>query len=138
MFPFLLGLTLVALVSWPGTTFADPLTQPSGNVPLAGHYRILVVPGNQQSPFLIDTVSGCMWRLIKDKNTKPFVAVEADAQNLDLSYAEVLMVERIDFSPLTNKSKRGFKPDLQKGKCGRFTVGLTPEPPPPNEQAPEP
>ncbi|MGH7166172.1 MAG: hypothetical protein ACREIS_11680 [Nitrospiraceae bacterium] len=94
-----------------------------------GRFQLVVVPGHPGSPFLIDTMSGCIWHQVQNQDTKRTTFVEVDVENLHWSWgsgAQQLLAGRIDAANLTDEQKRALKDNLQRTACGLTSVVLTP------------
>jgi len=116
-----LGLSQVA--------FAETAAPAPGTPPVAGRYQMVVVPGHNGSPFLIDTATGCVWHIFLDEKTKRSTFIEVDVENLHWSWgsgAQQILASRVDASTLNDEQKRTLKQDLQKTACGVSHVVLTP------------
>jgi len=106
-----------------------------------GRYQLVVVPTHDGSPFLLDTVTGCIWHQVQDKDTKRTTFVEVDVTNLHWSWgsgAQSILASRIDTSSLEDKQKKLLKEGLQKTACGLSNVVLTPGPTSPGQTPPKP
>lgn len=116
-----------------------PPVSPAGVVPQAGapapsstlygRFQLVVVPGHPGSPFLIDTMSGCLWHQIQNQDTKRTTFVEVDVENLHWGWgtgAQQLLAGRIDAANLTDDQKRALKDNLQRTACGLSSIVLTP------------
>jgi ABC-type sugar transport system substrate-binding protein len=132
---FFLAASLVSA----GVAFAQTPAAP-GAVPPAGRFQLVVVPGHQANPFMIDTATGCLWHAVQDAKTKRYSFTEVDVENLHWSYAsgaQTVIASRIDASPITGEQKTALKQNLQKTSCGLFNVTLAPGPAQPGAEAPE-
>lgn len=96
---------------------------------LVGRYQLVVVPGHAASPFLLDTVTGCVWQQGQSQETKRTVFLEADVENLHWSWGsgtQQILSSRVDNSSFTDEQKRVWKESLQRTSCGSTNVVLTP------------
>ncbi len=127
-----MGRTLVMLLmclALPPTVFADSAAPAPGGASPVGRFQLFVVPGHAGNPFLVDTVSGCVWHLFQDEKTKRSTFIEVDVENLHWSWgsgAQQVLVSRVDAANLTDEQKRVLKQELQKTGCGLSSVVLTP------------
>ena len=114
-----------AILAVPATVLAQQVV-----VPPTGRYQLVVVPGHAGSPFLVDTTTGCVWSGIQDPGSKRTAFVEAEVQNLHWGLAsQQLLAQRIDAAPELNADqKRNLKQELERTRCGAFSVLLTPGP----------
>ena len=119
----LIVLVWVALAA-PATVLAQQVV-----VPPTGRYQLVVVPGHAGSPFLVDTTTGCVWSGIQDPESKRTAFVEVEVQNLHWGLAsQQLLASRIDAAPELNADqKRALKAELERTRCGAFSVLLTPD-----------
>lgn len=137
----LVGLLLVGSGSALAATSKEgPLQSGAPGVPppspapaqAAGRYQLIVVQGHSGSPFLLDTLTGCIWHQVQHEQTKRTTFVEVDVENLHWSWgsgAQQVLGGRIDASNLPDEQKRMLKESLQKTGCGLSNVVLTPGPP---------
>lgn len=121
-----------------GVTNADqgvgvnaPATGPTPIAPgiLVGRYQLVVVPGHAASPFLLDTVTGCLWQQGQSQETKRTVFLEVDVENLHWSWGsgtQQILSSRVDNASFTEEQKRVWKDSLQRTSCGSTNVVLTP------------
>jgi hypothetical protein len=96
-----------------------------------GRFQLFLAPGHSGSPFLLDTVTGCIWHQVQNEQTKRTTFVEVDVENLHWSWgsgAQQILASRVDGSNLTDEQKRLLKESLQKTGCGLSNVVLTPGP----------
>jgi hypothetical protein len=96
---------------------------------LVGRYQLVVVPGHASSPFLLDTVTGCLWQQGQSQETKRTVFLEVDVENLHWSWGsgtQQILSSRVDNSSFTDEQKRTWKESLQRTSCGSTNVVLTP------------
>jgi hypothetical protein len=79
------------------------------------------------SPFLVDTTTGCVWSAVQDQESKRTAFVEVEVQNLHWSMAsQAVLSQRIDSSTELNADqKRALKGELERTRCGQFSVLLT-------------
>jgi hypothetical protein len=94
-----------------------------------GRYQLVVVPNHPANPFLIDTMTGCLWHLLPQSDSKRASFVEADVENLHWSWgsgSQQVLANRIDTSNLTEPQKHTMKESIQKTSCGNTSVMLTP------------
>ncbi len=94
-----------------------------------GRYQLVVVPGHAASPFLLDTVTGCVWQQGQSQETKRTVFLEVDVENLHWSWGsgtQQILSSRVDTSSFTEEQKRAWKESLQRTSCGSTNVVLTP------------
>lgn len=97
--------------------------------PAVGRYQLVVVPGHTASPFLLDTVTGCLWQQGQSQETKRTVFLEVDVENLHWSWGsgtQQILSSRVDNSSFTDEQKRVWKESLQRTSCGSTNVVLTP------------
>ena len=102
-------------------------------------FQLFVAPGHSGSPFLLDTVTGCIWHQVQNDTTKRTTFVEVDVENLHWSWgsgAQQILASRVDGSNLADEQKRALKESIQKTGCGLSNVVLTPGPAPAAGQAP--
>lgn len=112
------------------------LTMPAGAsaqqvvAPPTGRYQLVVVPGHPAGPFLVDTATGCMWQAVQDQEGKRTAFVEAEVQNLHWNLAsQAVLSQRIDASTELNADqKRAVKQELERTRCGAFSVLMVPAP----------
>jgi hypothetical protein len=97
--------------------------------PPTGRYQLVVAAGIAGSPFLVDTTTGCVWSTVQDQESKRTAFIEVEVQNLHWSLAsQAVLSQRIDASPELNADqKRAIKGELERTRCGQFSVLLTPE-----------
>ena len=96
---------------------------------LVGRYQLVVVPGHTASPFLLDTVTGCIWQQGQSQETKRTVFLEVDVENLHWSWGsgtQQILSSRVDNASFTEEQKRVWKESLQRTSCGSTNVVLTP------------
>lgn len=96
---------------------------------LVGRYQLIVVPGHAASPFLLDTMTGCLWQQGQSQETKRTVFLEVDVENLHWSWGsgtQQILSSRVDHSSFTDDQKRAWKESLQRTSCGSTNVVLTP------------
>lgn len=108
---------------------AGPAGAPPLLAPVVGRYQLIVVPGHSASPFLLDTVTGCVWQQGQSQETKRTVFLEADVENLHWSWGggtQQILSSRVENSSFTDDQKRLWKESLQKTSCGSTNVVLTP------------
>jgi hypothetical protein len=95
-----------------------------------GRFQLIAVPGHPGSPFLLDTVTGCLWPQVQQPETKRTIFIEIDVENLHWSWGRgslQLLASRIDAAMGVNdQQKRALKESLQKTACGSTNVVLTP------------
>ncbi len=117
-------LIFLVFLAIPSIAFAQQVV-----VPPTGRYQLVVVPNHSESPFLLDTTTGCVWHLIQHQETKRSSFIEVDVENLHWSWgsgAQQLLAVRIDASELSAEQKRALKQELQRTGCGVSNVVLTP------------
>lgn len=120
---------LLMCLALPTMAFADASALAPGGASPAGRFQLFVVPGHVGNPFLVDTVSGCVWHLFHDEKAKRSTFIEVDVENLHWSWgsgAQQVLVSRVDAANLTDEQKRVLKQELQKTGCGLSSVVLTP------------
>lgn len=100
-------------------------------VPPTGRYQLVVAAGIAGSPFLVDTTTGCVWSTVQDQESKRTAFIEVEVQNLHWSLAsQAVLSQRIDGTPELNADqKRALKGELERTRCGAFSVLMTPEQP---------
>ena len=98
-------------------------------MPPTGRYQLVVAAGIPGSPFLVDTTTGCVWSAIQDQESKRTAFIEVEVQNLHWSLgSQALLAQRIDGSTELNPDqKRALKGELERTRCGQFSVLLSPE-----------
>jgi len=104
-----------------------------------GRFQMFLAPGHSGSPFLLDTITGCIWHQVQNEQTKRTTFVEVDVENLHWSWgsgAQQILASRVDGSNLTDDQKRLLKESLQRTGCGLSNVVLTPGPGPGSSQSP--
>lgn len=114
-----------------GMAFAENAIPSPQAPPPTGRYQLIVVPSHSGSPFLLDTVTGCLWQQVQHQETKRTTFVEVDVENLHWSWgsgAQQILASRVDASALPDEQKRTLKESLQKTACGLSNVVLTPGP----------
>jgi len=102
---------------------------PAPSATFNGRFQLVVVSGHPGSPFLIDTMSGCVWHQIQNQDTKRTAFIEVDVENLHWGWgtgAQQLLASRIDAANLSDDQKRALKDNLQRTACGLSSVVLTP------------
>lgn len=105
------------------------VTPGSGPPPQAGRFQLIVVPGHNGSPFLLDTTTGCLWHQYYHQQTNRTTFIEVDVENLHWGWgtgAQQLLASRIEATNLSDEQKRTLKDNLQKTTCGSAGVMLTP------------
>ena len=114
---------LVALVI-PAAASAQQVVMPP-----PGRYQLVVASAVPGSPFLVDTTTGCVWSAIQDQENRRTAFIEVEVQNLHWSLgSQALLSQRIDSSPELNADqKRALKGELERTRCGQFSVLLSPE-----------
>lgn len=121
-------------------TFAMPAVALAQQVvmPPSGRYQIVVSTGQVGGLFLLDTSSGCVWSAVQDPETKRPAFIEVEVQNLHWGLtSQQLLMSRIDASTELNPDqKRALKSELDRTRCGAFSVLLTPGPVPGGAPAP--
>jgi hypothetical protein len=108
-----------------------PTSPTSGSSSAGGRYQLVVVPGHDGSPFLLDSTSGCLWQQVHNQETKRTTFVEVDVENLHWSWgsgAQQVLAARVDAATAPDDQKRILKESLQKTGCGLSNVVLTPGP----------
>jgi hypothetical protein len=114
----------------PPLSQATPATSaPSFSSIGIGRFQLLSVPDDPMSPFLLDTVTGCLWHRLTQNDTKRVSFIEIDVENLHWSWGggtQQVLAARIESSSLSDQQKRLFKDGLQKTACGVTNVVLTP------------
>jgi len=97
--------------------------------PPPGRFQLVVATGIAGSPFLVDTMTGCVWSNVQDPESKRTAFIEVEVQNLHWSLAsQAVLAQRIDSSTELNaEQKRTLKGELERTRCGQFSVLLTPE-----------
>ena len=100
-------------------------------MPPTGRYQLVVAAGVPGSPFLVDSTTGCIWSAVQDQESKRTAFIEVEVQNLHWSLAsQQLLGTRIDASAdLNADQKRALKGELERTRCGAFSVLLTPDQP---------
>ena len=104
---------------------------------IPGRFQLFLAPGHSGSPFLLDSVTGCIWHQVQNEQTKRTTFVEVDVENLHWSWgsgAQQILASRVDGSNLTDDQKRLLKESLQRTGCGLSNVVLTPGPGPGSSQ----
>jgi hypothetical protein len=119
-------------------------------MPPTGRYQLVVATGIAGSPFLVDTTTGCVWSAVQDPESKRTAFIEVEIQNLHWSLgSQAVLSQRIDGSTeLSADQKRALKGELERTRCGQFSVLLAPDQgtarpgesktPPPPTKAPAP
>nr|MBI3613543.1 hypothetical protein [Nitrospirota bacterium] len=105
------------------------VTPGSGTPAQAGRFQLIVVPGQNGSPFLLDTATGCLWHQYYHQQTNRTTFIEVDVENLHWGWgtgAQQLLASRIEATNLSDEQKRTLKDNLQKTTCGSAGVMLTP------------
>jgi len=119
-----------SLVTLIGLAIALPVAAVAqqGAVPSPGRYQMIVTPGSPSHPFLLDTITGCVWQAIEEPETKRTGFIEVEVQNLHWGLAsQQIIAARIDNNTSLNPDqKRTIKQELEKTRCGAFSVLLTP------------
>ena len=134
-----LGMLVGMLVTTALSCAASPQLSQTEMAPIArseqpgqgtlGRYQLVVVPSHPGNPFLIDTMTGCVWHLLPQPDSKRASFVEADVENLHWSWgsgSQQVLANRIDTSNLTEPQKHAMKESIQKTSCGNTSVMLTP------------
>jgi hypothetical protein len=130
---------LLAFLVFPTAALAQASVSAPVAFPPPGRYQLVVVPSHSGSPFLLDTLTGCVWHIVQNPETRRSTFVEVDVENLHWSWgsgAQQLLASRIDSSNLTDEQKRALKQELQRSGCGFSNVVLTPSPVPTTGPAP--
>ena len=98
-------------------------------MPPTGRYQLVVAAGVAGSPFLVDSTTGCVWSAVQDQDSKRTAFIEVEVQNLHWSMAsQQLLGTRIDAEAgLNADQKRALKGELERTRCGAFSVLLTPD-----------
>lgn len=115
----------------PGMAMTHVTSPGSGAPAQAGRFQLVVVPGSNSSPFLLDTVTGCVWHQYYHQQTNRTTFIEVDVENLHWGWgtgAQQLLASRIEATSLPEEQKRTLKDNLQKTTCGAAGVALTPAP----------
>ncbi len=100
-------------------------------VPPTGRYQLVVAAGIPGSPFLVDSTTGCVWSTVQDQESKRTAFIEVEVQNLHWSLAsQAVLSQRIEgTAELNADQKRALKGELERTRCGSFSVLMTPEQP---------
>lgn len=113
----------------PGMAMTNVTPPGTGTPPQAGRFQLIVVPGQNGSPFLLDTATGCLWHQYYHQQTNRTTFIEVDVENLHWGWgtgAQQLLTSRIDATSLPDEQKRTLKDNLQKTTCGASGLALTP------------